>query len=372
MKELGIVENQATEKYLRIASISVALYDYIITLPAEWRFYRSQSSLSRLRLACVLFILIRYGSIMVMILSNYGVFSTSFTQETCKHYYMVPPVFKVIQTMISQVILGVRTFNIARRDRQIGIALVVLYFASVSLEWFTNMFQRIRELCPIFDLEFMLTLEPTAVVVNILMNHSCTPGNSGKILSAWFYYIVAMLYDLAVLTISTVYLLRYNPLSSRLERLVRLLIYDGIGYFVVLTGSNIFNIILYHTSDTETQAAGASMGFAVIWIMSQRILIHLRELSEAETRRLDNTVAARSPQNARDVVPAHCSPLPSKSHIDPEFGLKTSNDVHTDNMELDICACVEPSVTLDPTDECGLSSSWGDPEDESGRNTADV
>jgi hypothetical protein len=52
-------------------------------------------------------------------------------------------------------------------------------------------------------------------VVQNLMSHSCTPGNSGKILSAWFYYTISMLYDLAVLTISTVYLLRYNPLSGR-------------------------------------------------------------------------------------------------------------------------------------------------------------
>lgn len=339
MQDLVVVDNQATEKYLRIASISVALYDYIITLPAEWRFYRSQSSFFRLRLACILFILIRYGSIIVMILSNYGVFSTGFTQESCKHYYMVAPVFKVIQTMISQVILGVRTFNIARRDRRIGIALVVLYFVSVSLEWFTNMFDRIP----------------------VVVSGNCTPGNPGKILSAWLYYTVAMSYDLAVLTISTVYLLRYNPLSGRLERLVRVLIYDGIGYFVVLTGSNIFNIVLYHTSDIETQAAGASIGFAVIWIMSQRILIHLRELSEAETRRLDNVIAARSPPNARDVLPTIRSPLTAKSHADPEFGLKSSNDVHTDDMELDICACVKPSATLDHTDECGVSSSWGNP-----------
>lgn len=170
-----------------------------------------------------------------------------------------------------------------------------------------------------------------------------------------------MSYDLAVLTISTVYLLRYNPLSGRLERLVRVLIYDGIGYFVVLTGSNIFNIVLYHTSDIQTQAAGASIGFAVTWIMSQRILIHLRELSEAETRRLDNVIAARSPPNARDVLPTIRSPLTAKSHTDPEFGLKSSNDVHTDDMELDICACVKPSATLDHTDECGVSSSWGNP-----------
>ncbi|KAG2033957.1 hypothetical protein BDR03DRAFT_984661 [Suillus americanus] len=275
MKGFAVVDNQATEKYLRIASISIALYDYIITLPAEWRFYRSQSSLFRLRLACILFILIRYGSIIVMILSNYGVFSTSFTHETCKHYYMISPVFKVIQTMISQVILGVRTFNIARRDRRIGITLVVLYFISVSLEWFTNMFNRIQ---------------PTAVVVSIHANSVLfRERNSGKILSAWFYYTVSMLYDLAVLTISTVYLLRYNPLSSRLEQLVRVY-----GFYTMIHAAGFCCNMDYEPTDSHP--------------------------------------SARSFSGAR-----------------------------TDDMELDICGCVKPLVTLDHTDECGVSSSWDNP-----------
>ena len=35
-----------------------------------------------------------YFSIVVMIVSNYGVFATSFTEETCQKYYFVSPVFK--------------------------------------------------------------------------------------------------------------------------------------------------------------------------------------------------------------------------------------------------------------------------------------
>ncbi|KAJ8594958.1 hypothetical protein M405DRAFT_426402 [Rhizopogon salebrosus TDB-379] len=194
-----VFDGEGSDKYLRIASISVALYDYIITIPAEWRLYRSQQSVSRVSPACVLFILIRYVSILAMILSNYGVFSTGFTEETCQRYYLVAPVFKVMQTMVSQAILGVRTFNIARRDRQIGIALMVLYLASITLEWFTNMFDR------------------TPVVVD----GNCTPANTGEIISAWFYYPPAMLYDSIMLIISTIYLLRYNPVSNRLARLVQ-------------------------------------------------------------------------------------------------------------------------------------------------------
>jgi len=107
---------------------------FIITIPAEWRFYRSQSSIfhltcvycnepptcgttdnrcpsvspasysssygmSRHRLIGRRNVLFRsnrcsYFSIVVMVVSNYGVFATSFTEETCQKYYFVSPVFK--------------------------------------------------------------------------------------------------------------------------------------------------------------------------------------------------------------------------------------------------------------------------------------
>ncbi|KAG2750412.1 hypothetical protein P692DRAFT_20801887 [Suillus brevipes Sb2] len=198
------VDSQTSEKYLRIASISIALYDYVITLPAEWRFYRRQSSIFHLSIACILFILIRYVSIVVMLISNYGVLATSFTQESCQDYYMLAPIFKVLQTMVSQVILGVRTWNIARRNRRVGITLALVFTISIALEWFTNMFARI--------LSGTFT---TGVGYSNLCKHSCTPGNAGKTLSAWLYYVAVMIYDLVTMGISTAHLLQYDPLSNR-------------------------------------------------------------------------------------------------------------------------------------------------------------
>lgn len=324
MEWRAVVDSQTSDKYLRIASISIALYDYLITLPAEWRFYRSQSSIFQLSLACILFILIRYVSIAVMLVSNYGAFATSFTQETCQHYYIVAPTFKVLQTMISQVIIGVRTWNISRRNRQIGIIVALLFFTSITLEWFTNMFDRIP----------------------VVVDGNCSPGNTGKTLSAWLYYIAAMMYDLVILAISTTHLLQYDILSSRLERVVRVLMYDGIGYLIVLTGSNILNIVLYHESDVQTQSAGASIGYAVTWIMSQRILIHLREMQEDPTR--ESVVLARPAQSARNMM----SGIRSKNDTD-SVASHANND-----MGLDIRVCVERSVVVDYANESGHSDCW--------------
>lgn len=341
------LDSTSSDNYFRIASISIAFYDYLITLPAEWRFYRSQPSIFRISLACVLFILIRYFSVLVMIISNYGYFATSFTQQTCQHYYLAAPAFKVMQSMISQVILGVRTFNVAGRNRRLGIALLLLYLITVSVEWFTNLYHRIP----------------------VVVEGNCTPINSGKRLSAWLYYLVVMLYDLVMLTISTVHLLRYNPLSSRVGRLVRVLIYDGIGYFIVLSATNLLNLILYHTTDAETQSAGASLGYAVTWIMSQQILVHVREMSEPDPRRLENVVIARPITHSsarKNAMSGLRSQFESKGHsknskspIGPEFPPTSSRNGHPEDVELDVRVCVDRSVKVDY--DYDDSNSWDKP-----------
>ncbi|KAF8122685.1 hypothetical protein EV363DRAFT_1359471 [Boletus edulis] len=297
-----------TEKYLRIASISIAAYDYLITLPAEVRFYRSQPTLLRPSLGCVLFVLIRYVSIIVMVVSNYGVLATSFTMDSCNNYYLVAPFFKgekvlLALTWVAQ-FLCKRTFNIARRDRNVGVALAIAFAITTALDWFTNMYRRVRD---------------------------CTPGNDGRHPTAWIYYVISILWDTGTLSVSTIYLVRYNAINGRLSRLIRTMIYDGLGYFLVLTGANVFNLIL------------ASLGYAVTWIMSQRILLHLRELSEpAELARFDNIILTRPMHHGRSVVSALRSQGEIKTAMDMEYGPTPPHD-----LELDVRVVVEQSVSVD-------------------------
>ncbi|KAH7926260.1 hypothetical protein BV22DRAFT_1033078 [Leucogyrophana mollusca] len=297
-RDVSVVDNVSTEKYLRIASISIAAYEYL--------------------------------SIIVIVVSNYGVFATTFTPESCPGFFLVAPIFKVIQTMVSQVILGVRTFNITRRSRRMGIGLLIFFVLVTTMEWFTNMYNRILSI-------------------------SCTPANSGPHLSA-FYYLVSMLYDLGTLVISTIYLLRFNTHSGRFARLIRVMIYDGLGYFVVLTGSNVLNLILYRASDEALQRSraypidSASLGYAVTWIMSQRILIHLREMSaDLGDGRLDKVILTRQLHTGRDVTNALRSQFESQKSrpLDVEFGPASPGIGSANDMELDIRVHVEHSVTVD-------------------------
>ncbi|KAH9003856.1 hypothetical protein EDB86DRAFT_2285918 [Lactarius hatsudake] len=114
-------------------------------------------------------------------------------------------------------------------------------------------------------------------------------------ISTWSFYMVAMLYDCLSLSISTVYLMKVKSAASGTSRLFKILLYDGLGYFAVLTFTNLANILMFRGTDHVLQATGASFEYSVTWILSQRILIHLRDARTDPSR--TSVVLARLPNS---------------------------------------------------------------------------
>jgi len=250
--------------FLRITSTSVATYDYLITIPVEWRIYRSQGS-SRYgwSVSKVLFIQIRYLSALLLTVSDLGYFHHGFSSATCNRYYMAAPVLKVIQIMISQIIIGYRAWAITRRSRELGIFLLGFGIIVTAIEWYSNVDARI----PVQE------------------EGNCSPGNSEARMPQWVFYLMAMLFDAVTCIISTFYLVRSASGINSMSSMVKMLFYDGLGYMVVLTFVNVLNLILYRNSvGKSAQSSGAAFGYMVIWIMSQRILIHIHEAAEDRSR----------------------------------------------------------------------------------------
>ncbi|KAI0790438.1 hypothetical protein C8Q75DRAFT_116468 [Abortiporus biennis] len=325
--------------YIRVASIAIAAYDYILTLPAEYRFYKGQKSWN-LNPGCILFILIRYISIITLVISNVGFFGI-FSAAECSKYYIAAPIFKVLQTMVSQIILGIRVYNISRRSKWVMWSFSLLYVLITSMEWFTNLWDRL----PVQN-----------------ASNNCTPANSVAHLSVWLYYVLAMTYDVITIAVSTYFLMRWRSDFKELNGLVRVMFYDGLGYFLVLTGANIFNLILYRAADESYQSSGASVGYTVTWIMSQRILIHLRD---AAAEHQVHQVMTRQLQSARDVARAMRSqfegvPSHTKNRLADEYNLASPtrepkqdsvSDVDHGDIPLDVQVQIEHTVTVDRYDK---------------------
>jgi len=246
--------------FLRITSISVATYDYLITIPAEWRIYRSRGTLRfGWSVSKVLFVLIRYFSVLLLTVSDLGYFYHGFSPATCSKYYMAAPVLKVVQIMISQVIIGYRAWAITRRSKELGIFLLGFGLIVTAFEWYSNVDARIP----------------------VQSEGNCSPGNGQARFPQWVFYLMAMLFDAVTCIIATFYLMRSASGISSMSSMVKMLFYDGLGYMVILTVVNVVNLILYRNSvGKSVQSSGASFGYMVVWIMSQRILIHIHEAAE--------------------------------------------------------------------------------------------
>ncbi|KAI0255495.1 hypothetical protein BJV78DRAFT_678543 [Lactifluus subvellereus] len=181
----------STAAYLRIASLSIAAYDFILTLPAEYRLYKSSD---RKSLGLVLFIIIRYLSIVAIVVSNVGFFYHGFTPKSCDNFFYVLPVLKVLQMMVSHTILGIRTYNIAQRSVWIGRTIASAAFVFIAIEWAAALANRIPQ----------------------MTNGNCMIASSHPLwpLSTWSFALAAMLYDCLTLSISTYYLLKLRSAEA--------------------------------------------------------------------------------------------------------------------------------------------------------------
>ncbi|KAH8101924.1 hypothetical protein BXZ70DRAFT_932481 [Cristinia sonorae] len=247
---------------------------------------------------------------------------------------------KAVQTLISQIIMGLRTYNISQRARWLKYSLPILIFVTSALEFFTNLYNR------------------TMVQGHVGQSKSqnCTGGNVDH-KTVWIFYVVAIFYDAFTVSVSSYYLLRSTSSLFRLSGFVKVLFYDGLGYLVCLTAANVVNLILYRASDPETQSSGASLGYTVTWILSQRILIHLRDAAE-EAQSYSSRAVTRELTSARDISRAmrslrHLDPKQKgRDRLDDEYSL--SPPIHppdgaSDQTErdLDIKVQVEQRVTIE-------------------------
>ncbi|KAF9268770.1 hypothetical protein L218DRAFT_892243 [Marasmius fiardii PR-910] len=299
--------------YLRVASIAIAGYSFIETGPAVWKFYRDQLRSDRLTLSFTMLILIQVSSIAAISLSNFGFFYSHFTASLCARYYLLPPIFKVFQAMVSQMILGLRAFNLSTRSRNIGLILIVLYVGGCSVQWITTLYKR-------------------KISVDHFYHNCRAPFHPDSL--TWIYYVAAIIYDLGVTVISVAYLLRHqqrSTASNMMSKITKMMLYDGIGYFVFLTAVNVANLMIYRESG-DIQTAGASLGYTATWIFSQRLLIHLHEMSLE--RRNESMYEAYT--ISQTISSAQAVNRAVRSQFEPKGSLADSLELTNPNFDLDL------------------------------------
>ncbi|KAF7300399.1 hypothetical protein HMN09_00923600 [Mycena chlorophos] len=265
---------------LRTSSLAVAAFDYLQTLPFEVRLVLEARKAGHVSTSFGLFLLIRYTSVLVLVTSNVSYFSTDFTPVSCARYFLLPTIFKLIQAMASQAILGVRVYNLSRQSRRMGWLVLVIYCITCVFQWGTS----VNGKHPVFD----------AAVGN------CASTSPNGEFGGWIFYTIAILYDFFTTALSGFLIMRMLPRgSSMLSRVFRMMLVDGLWYFIALCLTNLLSLGFYRATYLKfplqpqqaqsLQTAAASLGYCLRWIMTQKLLIHLHEVAaerrlEAESR----------------------------------------------------------------------------------------
>ncbi|KAJ7890758.1 hypothetical protein B0H13DRAFT_2340865 [Mycena leptocephala] len=262
--------------YLRVSAYAIAFFDYLQTLPAEYRLYARQKGFFQLSTACILFIMVRYLGLTAMIIGNTGFFYHGFTEESCRRYYWLAPILKLMLYMTSQAILGLRTYAVSRKSPHVLKVLVVLYILATTAESISSFWKRIPShanvlLLPMSHFQLMRSLDNSRA-------SNCTSGNAPGIHLASLYYVGGLVFDVVTMLISSAYLWRFSGKNrSSRSQLAKIMLHDGIMYFVALSAMNVVNIIFYNNPNTAVQASAGPLGFAFTMIFSGRFILNLSE-----------------------------------------------------------------------------------------------
>jgi len=103
------------------------------------------------------------------------------------------------------------------------------------------------------------------------------------------------------------------------------MIYDSLGYFVLITASNVINLILFLTNQ-QTQSAAVSLSYLSIWIMTQRILI---DLHEASMQYQDGDVFTTTPSTVKTSPALRRVETPTESNKNKEWTEPSLGAIHS-------------------------------------------
>ncbi|KAF9648955.1 hypothetical protein BDM02DRAFT_2018660 [Thelephora ganbajun] len=218
----AVTMDRSTASNIRIACIAIAAYDFVLTLPAEWRIYRGRPGQNFVRASPSFFFLVRYTSAVLLITGSYVFWrGTGFSDVTCHRLSLVPVIFKCLQAMVVQLIMGWRTYTISRQRKFVLYSLTCLYIAVISVQWFTIFYGR-------------MVTRPGG---------TCSASTQTRV--QWVFYLCCVVWDGVTLLVSLFYLSRIRTTSPFMTKLTRTMSVDGLVYFVAMTAVNALNMLIF-------------------------------------------------------------------------------------------------------------------------------
>lgn len=244
------------------AMYAVALWDWVISLPKEYRrIYKAPMSLIK-----VLYYCNRYYTLANLVVVLYG-FNSMMTETECQRFYKWEPGLASFTTIFAEAILVVRTYALWGKNKYI---LAVLLIGLIT-ECFVLFFA-------VTQFHAVPTRDPTDPSSRGACIAGGGPGGHDWSMAYWVSPIVM---DTLMLILTSVRALQYRHRGVN-SSIFSTFVKDGILYFVVVFGVNLINTIFYSLPSQALQAINSPMSLLMTSIMCSHIVLSLRGEEKAD------------------------------------------------------------------------------------------
>lgn len=241
---------------MRLMAACVFAYDWITTLPSEYRLYKRQRAF-RPSIACWLFISARYLGAAYIISTSALFFSKNFTPSSCKSIVPLGGFFRGCVSTASALTFLWRTWAIWHKNRMI---LIIMGLALIP--------------------QIIFSYPSAFMQIPISENGGCTgaSGDDSVFALKWPFALVNLLYDVLACGLGTYKL--YLNIKAGVSRVSFILLGDGLGFFFLMVAIHILNLIFLLMPDPKKQTVLVTFQAVITSILAQRIITSLTERIE--------------------------------------------------------------------------------------------
>ncbi|KAG9080282.1 hypothetical protein FS749_008066 [Ceratobasidium sp. UAMH 11750] len=318
---------------LRVATFSIAAFDYLQTIPGEIKLYRRQYAQGKVSIVCMLFIAVRYISIVSLVVNGIGFYSTSFDMESCQKFRLIPPITKMLAGLASQGLIFMRTWAISRKSRLVLIVLSALCLVSLPMLIVGNVYKR----------------------APFVKNGSCIAKQiNGTFNSAPLYYGAMSGFDLVACGIATYYLIDRSA-GSVMSRFTKKVLQHGMMYAFGTTLVNI--IVLLGVSHVKyVEKLGAFLSVAVTMIMAQHLVLATQSIRVPPPVLEHIVITDRPPTLSSDLTnfsphtgkTGHLLDIPGKLASVPEHDEPAAHDRDSQSPIPHVVLDIQPPAPIPP------------------------
>ncbi|KAJ7640508.1 hypothetical protein DFH06DRAFT_1334856 [Mycena polygramma] len=258
----------------RIISLSLAAGDVFQTIPGTITLYRKQWRRRRLSALCFFYAMARYISILSLAANGYDAFSTNYTPETCRTWYMLPNVTALLAGMAVQVVVYIRTIAISGRSKYVRFGMGMVMLMGFPVQIFGIVYH--RDVC--FLVYSFIDETNWCFFSHILTTDRALPSRR------WFQILkhaldvkeesfgqasAHMVFDLIAFVTATYYLVYASWVQGifHFPKFTSHIIRDGLLYFLVVFLVNLWVVLEF--AYVFTSGARSSLPLAVVLIAIQ-------------------------------------------------------------------------------------------------------